>query len=177
KVIDEEDDSFLTMVNKYNKVKEVSGSTLDSLLMNLEPYNQVIIGLHKSNESPWKDYNFTDKELVWLYEISRKKNVIVDVFAKPYSLLKLQTISNIESIVVSYQNSKVSQEKSAQIIFGALEARGILPVTANEEISVGTGILTPSISRLSYGIPESVGLDSERLKKIDSLAKETIDKI
>lgn len=177
KLGDADGSDFLEMLKKYTQVNEISGSTLDSLLMNLDPYNLVVIGYHKSNSNPWKDHSFTDKELVWLYEIARRKNVILDVFAKPYSLLKIQTIQNIESIVVSYQNSIVSQEKSAQIIFGALEAKGILPVTANAEIPVNAGVLTPSISRLSYGIPESVGLDSEILNKIDSVAKLTIDKI
>src|SRR5690606_27140608 len=177
KLGDDNGSDFLKMLKKYTRVNEISGSTLDTLLMNLEPYNLVIVGFHKSNANPWKDHSFTDKELVWLYELARKKNIILDVFAKPYSLLNIQTIKNIETIVVSYQNSKVAQEKSAQVIFGALEAKGILPVTANTEIPVNTGILTPAISRLSYGIPESVGLDSELLNKIDSVAKLTIDKI
>ena len=174
---DDDGDHFLSMLKNYTKVNEVSGSTLDTLLMRLEPYNLVIIGHHKSNANPWKDYSFTDKELVWLYEIARTKNVILDVFTKPYSLLDLKTIKNFETIIVSYQNSKVSQEKSAQIIFGALDAKGTLPVTANVELPVNTGIATKSISRLSYGIPESVGVNSERLNKIDSMAQLTIDKI
>ncbi len=174
---DDEHSHFLSMLKNYAKVKEVSGSTLDTLLMRLEPYNLVIIGHHKSNANPWKNHSFSDQELVWLYEIARKKNVILDVFTKPYSLLDLKTIKNFESIVISYQNSKVSQEKSAQIIFGALEAKGTLPVMANVELPVNTGITTSAISRLSYGLPESVGVNSERLNKIDSMAELTIDKI
>lgn len=177
KLGDDNGSDFLKMLKKYTRVNEISGSTLDTLLMNLEPYNLVIVGFHKSNANPWKDHSFTDKELVWLYELARKKNIILDVFAKPYSLLNIQTVTNIETIVVSYQNSKVAQEKSAQVIFGALEGKGVLPVTANSEIPVNTSINTPAISRLSYGIPESVGLDSELLNKIDSVAKLTIDKI
>ncbi|UOB18204.1 glycoside hydrolase family 3 N-terminal domain-containing protein [Abyssalbus ytuae] len=174
---DDEGSDFLNMLKNYTKVNEVSGTTLDTLLMNLKSYNLVVIGFHKSNESPWKDYKFTDKEKVWLYEIARKKNVILDVFAKPYSLLDLQTITNIESIVVSYQNSKVFQEKSAQVIFGGLSAKGKLPVTAHKKIPINTGFDITSISRLSYGLPESVGVDSKKLAKIDSVAKLTIDKI
>ena len=174
---DDDGSNFLTMLKNYAEVDEVSGSTLDTLLMKLAPYNLVIIGHHKSNASPWKDYSFTDQELVWLYEIARNKNVILDVFASAYCLLDLQTIQNFETIIVSYQNSKVSQEKSAQIIFGAIDAKGALPVTANSELPVNTGLITKSISRLSYGLPESVGLNSELLNKIDSVARLTIDKI
>ena len=43
----------------------------------------------------------------------------LNVFAKPYALLGLKTTENIESILVSYQNSAVAQQKAAQLIFGA----------------------------------------------------------
>src|SRR5690606_353579 len=83
KLGDDNGGDFLKMLKKYTRVNEISGSTLDTLLTNLEPYNLVIVGYHKSNANPWKDHNFTDKELVWLYELARKKNIILDVFAKP----------------------------------------------------------------------------------------------
>ena len=55
---------------------------LDDLLTQLQPYNTVIIGFHRSNDSPWKSYEFTDQELVWLYEIARTHTVILDLFVK-----------------------------------------------------------------------------------------------
>ena len=97
--------------------------------------------------------------------------MILDVFARPYALLDLKTSTNFESILMSYQNSKVSQELSAQLIFGAREANGRLPVSLGEDFPVGTGIKTSTIRRLQYGTPESVGMSSFKLKKIDSLAK------
>jgi beta-N-acetylhexosaminidase len=72
---------------------------------------------------------------------------------------------------LSYQNSKLSQEISAQMIFGALEAKGKLPVSIKNSYSVGHGLLSTSLKRLGYSIPEDVGLDSEKLKRIDSIAK------
>ena len=43
---------------------------------------------------------------------------------RPYALSDLRTIANIESVVVSYQNSDIAQQKSAQLIFGAIPAKG-----------------------------------------------------
>ena len=71
--------------------------------------------------------SFTDKELVWLYEIARTNNVILAVFAKPYALNDFKTFENFESILMAYQNSPIAQKKAAQIIFGALPAKGNLP--------------------------------------------------
>ncbi|MEX1382264.1 serine hydrolase domain-containing protein, partial [Lutibacter sp.] len=105
---------------------------------------------------------------------ARTNTVILDVFASPYSLLQLKTFENINGILLSYQNSKLSQEISAQMIFGALETRGRLPVAIKNVFSEGHGLMSTSLKRLSYSIPEDVGVDSEKLKKIDSIAKVVI---
>ena len=161
---------FITALNKYTKVEQVSAKNLDELSSALSRYNTVIVGFHKSNASPWKSYKFTDKELVWLYEIARTNNVILTVFAKPYALNDFKTFENFESILMAYQNSPIAQQKAAQIIFGALPAKGNLPVSCGPNFKAGDGVKTASLNRLTYGLPESVGIDAQRLHKIDSVA-------
>ncbi|MDA9125721.1 serine hydrolase [Flavobacteriaceae bacterium] len=161
---------FISSLNKYTKVDVVNSKNLDALITSLKNYNTVIIGFHKSNANPWKSYQFTDKELVWLYEIARSNNVILTLFAKPYALNAFKTFVNFESILMAYQNSPIAQQKAAQIIFGALPAKGTLPVSCGINFKVGDGLQTTSLNRLSYGLPESVGLDASRLQKMDSLA-------
>lgn len=167
---DDQGSSFLDELKKYTKVHEIKADKLDEMITSLQQYNTVIIGLHKSNASPWKPYNFTDEELVWLYEIARTSTVILDVFARPYALSDLRSIENIEGIVMSYQNSEISQRKSAQLIFGAIPAKGKLPVSAGENYKLGDGIILNAMQSLSYGLPERVGMSSQKLKKLDSMA-------
>ncbi len=167
---DDNGEDFLAQLQKYGKVDWIKATSLDDYVTKLKDYNYVIAGFHKSNETPWKDYKFSDKELVWLYEIARTNTVILDIFARPYALLDLKSTANFEGIIVSYQNSKVSQQLSAQLIFGAREAKGILPVTISKEIPLNTCFQTKSLRRLQYGTPESVGMNSYKLQKIDSLA-------
>ncbi|MFI2743736.1 glycoside hydrolase family 3 N-terminal domain-containing protein [Zhouia sp. PK063] len=173
---DDNHEAFIKALQKYTQVDEipVKDSTVYAVNTALQPYNTVIVGLHRSNESPWKPYEFTDNEKKWLQEIAQNHKVILDVFVKPYALLDIPDFSNIETVIVSYQNSDIAQEKSAEIIFGAIGAKGKLPVTANAIFPTGTGINTPAISRLQYGLPESVGMSSEKLKKVDSLARVAI---
>ena len=166
---DDSGDYFLNELNKYGKVTWVKANSLDEYVEKLKAYNYVIVGFHKSNDNPWKKYEFTDKELVWLYEIARTNTVILDVFARPYAMLDIKTVANFEGIVMSYQNSKISQELSAQLIFGALEAKGKLPVSLGPDFPVNTSLNTKTLRRLQYGTPESVGMNSYKLKKIDSL--------
>ncbi len=170
KMGDDDGSSFLDELKKYTKVHEINADKLDEMITSLQQYNTVIIGFHKSNATPWKPYNFTDDELVWLYEIARTNTVILDVFARPYALSDLRSIENIEGIVMSYQNSEIAQRKSAQLIFGAIPAKGNLPVSAGENFKLGDGIIINGIQSLSYGLPERVGMSSQKLKKLDSMA-------
>jgi beta-glucosidase-like glycosyl hydrolase/CubicO group peptidase (beta-lactamase class C family) len=162
---------FLQQLRKYAKVDWVKAEGLDDYVQKLKNYTHVIMGFHKSNDGPWKDYKFTEKELVWIYEIARTNKVILDIFARPYALLDLKTSTNFEGIVVSYQNSEVAQSLSAQLIFGARQAKGRTPVSLGEDFPVHTGINIPSIRRLQYGTPESVGMSTIKLNRIDSLAQ------
>jgi len=126
--------------------------------------------LHTSNASPWKAYQFSEKELVWLYEIARTNRIVLTIFAKPYALNYFKSFTNFESIVMAYQNSPIAQQTAAQVIFGGLSAKGKLPVSTGSVFRAGHGISTQAIDRLSYGLPESVGMDSAGLHKIDSVA-------
>lgn len=177
KMGDADGSDFLKELKKYAKIHEVTANKLDDLLIKLRSYNTVIVGFHKSNDSPWEDYKFSDQELVWLYEIARNNNLILDVFAKPYTLLDLSPSENFEAVIASYQNSKVSQEKSAQLIFGAIGGKGKLPVSCGPEFKVGTSFLTNPLQNLSYGLPESVGMSSYKLRKVDSVAQMAVDEL
>ena len=165
---------FINSLHKYTKVDVVNSKNLDGLIASLKNYNTVIVGFHKSNANPWKSYQFTDKELVWLYEISRTNNVILTVFAKPYALDDFKTFENFESILMAYQNSPIAQQKAAQIIFGGLSAKGVLPVSCGVKFKAGDGLQTTALNRLTYGLAESIGMDSSHLQKIDSIANHAI---
>jgi beta-N-acetylhexosaminidase len=167
---DDTGEPFLTNLNKYAAVDWIQAESLEEYLQKLDPYDYVVIGFHKSNENPWKDYKLSEDELSWMSEIAKNHKVILDLFARPYALLDLKDSSNFEAVIVSYQNSEIAQSISAQIIFGARSAKGILPVSVGTAYPAGTSIETTHLKRLQYGTPESVGMDSEALKQIDTLA-------
>ncbi|PTX43057.1 beta-glucosidase-like glycosyl hydrolase [Christiangramia gaetbulicola] len=167
---------FLEQMKKYAKVDWVKAESLSGLLEKLEAYNYVVVGFHKPDTSPWASYKFSDKELVWLHEIARKNKTVLSLFARPYAMLDIKSFANLEGIIVGYQNSPVAQRKVVQVLFGAVDAKGKLPVSIKDEFPVGTGFNTSNINRLSYGSPETVGMNSSNLKKIDSIINYAIDK-
>ena len=160
---------FFNHLNKYAQVDWIKANSIIEYKEKLKEYDLTIIGFHKSNANPWKEYKFSDHELTKLYEISRTNKVILDVFTRPYAINDIQSFSNINGILLSYQNSKISQELSAQLIFGSITAKGSLPVSIGNQFPVNTTNFTRLQKRLQYGTPESVGVNSTKLKNIDSL--------
>ena len=170
---------FITELNKYAKVTQVNGKDIATLKNKLKAFNLVIIGHHKSNDSPWKPYKFSKKELSWLEEIAKERtsNLILSVFAKPYALLDVDSFKNIDGVIVAYQNSAIAQQKTAQLIFGAIDAKGVLPVSAHADFPVKTNEQISSLKRLGYSIPERVGFNSKKLAEVDKLVQDGLDSL
>lgn len=99
------------------------------------------------------------------------------LFARPYALLDVLNFDTVDGVVVGYQNSKIAQEKVAEVIFGAIGASGKLPVSAHSVFPVGTGIDIKPIQRLGYSIPERVGMSSEMLAQVDTLVHHGLDSL
>ncbi|MDG1760439.1 MAG: glycoside hydrolase family 3 N-terminal domain-containing protein [Flavobacteriaceae bacterium] len=172
----ENGDAFYDQMLHYANVARFSAKTA-SLLSQLKPFRTVIVGLHHSDESPWKPYQFSSQELSLLKKIAKKHTTILTIFAKPYALKKVRNIKSVSSILIGYQNNEVAQKKAAQIIFGALQAKGKLPVSIHSEIPVNTIVYNNKINRLSYGHPGQVGMSQQRLQRVDSLASLAVDSL
>jgi len=176
---DADNTAFLRSLKKYAQVTQINGKDIATLKQKLADFNLVIIGLHKSNESPWKDYKFTKNELFWLQEIARDRssNTLLTIFAKPYALLDVASFKYIDGVVMAYQNSKIAQKKAAEVLFGAIPARGKSPVTAHPEFPVNSGIVLQSLRRLGYSVPERVGMSSRKLELVDKLVQDGLDSL
>jgi beta-glucosidase-like glycosyl hydrolase/CubicO group peptidase (beta-lactamase class C family) len=165
--------SFISTLRKYAEVTEISDGNLDNLQLKLKEFTTVIIGYHKSNVA-FKNYEFTSEELSRLAFLSKNNNVILDVFASPYSLLPITNFENLEGLVVSYQNSDISQEVSAELVFGAIGSKGKLPVTITTDFVSNFGLSTEKLNVLGFTAPENVGMNSAVLSKIDGIAQKAI---
>ena len=172
KMGDSNSDEFFKMLNHYTKVDLIDSNS--DFLQLIEGYDHVIVGLHKSDETPFESYKFTSTEKSNLELISKSSKVILTVFSKPYALMDID-LTNISSIIVPYQNNAVTQQKTAQLIFGAIGSKGVLPVSINESFPAGTSIKTKPLKRLSYSHPNNQGFDIKKLNKIDSIVRFAID--
>ncbi len=175
KIGEDHNSAFVNTLKKYTEVTEVSDANADSLMVKLTDFETVIIGYHKSDKSWWKSYEFTEAELRLITNIAAQKKVVLDCFTKPYSLSKISNFDAIEGVVVSYQNTEIAQEVSAELIFGAIESKGKLSVSINDEYKAGHGLTTEKLNRLGFSTPENMGMSSEKLNQIEQLANKAIE--
>jgi len=174
KIGDATNSRFLSTLKKYTEVTEISDTNLDSLQLKLNKFTKVIIGYHIS-DSPWKNFDFSKSELQKLAFISRNNKVILDVFASPYSLIPVESFNDIEGVVLSYQNSPIAQEVSAELIFGAIAAKGKMPVTVTSDFIANFGLSTGKLNVLGFTSPENVGMNPLILNKIEAVAQKAIN--
>jgi CubicO group peptidase (beta-lactamase class C family) len=166
--------TFVGRLRDYAKVDVIDSKDAGQLGQKLKGYNLVIFGFHTSLGA-YADYKISDEDLAALSAVARTHDVILDVFASPYSLLKIKDFENIEGVIVSYQNTQLAQDVSAQMIFGAIDFKGMLPVNINDHFRAGYGLYQEAIGRLGYSVPEAVGMDRFKLGRIDSIAQEVMD--
>lgn len=157
-----------TRIDNYNWVR--SDSLQDSLLISrLKKYDLVIVGLDERSPFPTRNFGLSPEMVKFFHKLMMNGNNLVAVLGNPYSLNELTDIKNANGLLVTYRDGKLAQQFAAQVIFGAIGAKGKLSVQLNQ-FPLGAGISTPAIGRLAYTIPEAEGVNSVYLdQKIDSI--------
>lgn len=174
----EEGSTFVNTLKQYAKVDHYSYTQgREELIMSaLAEYDLVIMGVYTSNASPWKSYRIDDKVKRFIRRVDLQNKMVLNLFANPYALNDFPEAERADALMISYQNHPDAESASAQIIFGALGAKGRLPVSSGREFEEGFGLHTEAIGRMGYVLPEQIGVDRERLKKVDSIMESAIEK-
>ncbi|MDD4425174.1 MAG: glycoside hydrolase family 3 N-terminal domain-containing protein, partial [Mariniphaga sp.] len=174
---------FQKMLGKYTQVdhfflpKDATERQVAALRSKLDNYNLVIAGIQGINIYPANKYGTTERLRGALADFIRDNRVIAVFFGNAYALKHFENIHHAKGLILAYQNHPLTQEIAAQLVFGAYDAGGILPVTLDNRFRAGDGIILKKNSTLAYGLPEEVGISSWRLNRaIDSLAVLGIDK-
>ena len=133
-----EEAPFQTFVENLN-----FGTTINLIskeeISQIPENSTVIVGFHKDNSTAYKPYKISQNSKDILTELSKKQNVILDVFGSPYALKDID-IASISTILVRYENNDLSMKASAKALLGKTKISGKLPVIVNENLKAGTGI-------------------------------------
>jgi len=161
-----------TVMDHYNLTAASADTAVQRVRESLKKYNLVLVGMHLNNIRPGVRYGIQPKTAALLKELTATGKAVVTIFGNPYALGKLEGLEDARALVMAYQLTNFTEELSAQLIFGAIPAKGKLPVTVNERYKLGDGMLMAPIARLKYTIPEEVGIDSRFLTaKVDSVVQ------
>ena len=127
--------NFVENLNLGTTVKLISKNEITQIPEN----STVIVGFHKDNSTAYKSYKISQESKDILAELSKKQNVILDVFGSPYALKDVD-ITKISTVLVSYENNDLSMKASAKAVLGKTKISGKLPVIVNENLKAGSGI-------------------------------------
>lgn len=154
--------------------KEPSKAEADRLLQNLKKFNLVVVSFHSTSFAARRNYGINDKSIELLQRIAAETPVVVSLFANPYALASFRRVPNVKAFVVAHQEGKLYEEAAAQVIFGALPAKGKLPVSVSPYFPVYSGEQTTGNLRIRFGSPDMTGLNPDAFERIDSIVEDAI---
>lgn len=167
---------FLEMLQRYARVDRVDADNLPSL--DLSAYAAVIFGHFGNTDTPWKNSKISAGDWQRIYQLSdRGIPTVLAHFGTPYTLFDLEMPKAPEGLLVGYQNREEAHRALAQVIFGALPSKGVLPVSIEVGGNPLSAVQTSDLPILSYSmVPEREGMSSERLMKVDAFIDEILSR-
>ncbi|RLD64445.1 MAG: hypothetical protein DRI95_10645 [Bacteroidetes bacterium] len=162
-----------TNIQHFTINKNADEQAFNLLLNKLSGYDVVVVGLHRSNRKP-PYFGLSSSSINFVHKLATHTKVVLDIFASPYVLSRFKS-STFEAIVLSYEDTKIAQDLSAQLLFGGISAKGKLPVSAGSEYPARTGIIDEKI-RLKYAPPIELDINELKLEKVDSVILSAINK-
>ncbi len=165
-----------------------SNAKLESIRQNLPKskfYNLVVLAISEQNNgtkaqegqgisgesssAELEQRSLAEEEKLLMGGFAAGTKTIYMLFGGPLFLSHWTSTGGAKAFVVSDKSDYDRVDLSVQLIFGAINSDGKLPFDLNN-YRKGDGISLPSIDRLSYVIPEELGMDSVKLShQMDSL--------
>jgi beta-glucosidase-like glycosyl hydrolase/CubicO group peptidase (beta-lactamase class C family) len=132
----------------------------------------IIFSVHKSDASPWKSYKLSAKEKELIAKLKEFNNAHFVLFANPYAIYDVN-FDGFKSVSLAYQNNYEALFNAPKLLFGALPAKGKLPVGL-KHFPVNTGFTTKSLNVLEKVSPFYFGLNDSSFHKVDSIIRNAI---
>lgn len=160
-------------VEHYNTDLQISSNRANSLKRALAAKDIVVLSLHGYNKTPKNNYGLGHQAQLLIKELAQKTKVVLVLFGSPYILKHFDDIPNV---LVAYENDALAQESAAQSLFGVTGFNGRLPIQASAKSPLGAGLSSAPNGTLGFIPAEAVGMSSDSLARIHTIAKELIKK-
>lgn len=137
-----------------------------------DKYDLVVIGMHNFSRRPANQFGISNAAYRLINQVQAQMPAITFVFGNPYAIKNIAASS--ANLAVCYEDDSLTQQAAADVLQGKIIPKGKLPVTVSDELRFGTGITDKSY--FPEVIPETAGLHSNILNRIDSIANDAIEK-
>ena len=163
-----------SLTNQFNVSRFFSDEKKEQMLDYFSKKKIVVVSLHGLRTKSSENFGVTENMRDFINALAQKTKVVLVVFGNPYAL---QYFDGVNNIVECYNDDKETQELTVQGLFGFLEFKGKLPITASQKTKGGIGFLTKKMDVLEDNLetPDAVGFDIQALNKIDNIAQELMD--
>ena len=138
---------------------------LRSGLDKLKSNGHIIIAVHNTDFRPQMDFGINKEDIKIISEFAVENKVSFVYFGNPLAIPYIEGRDNFASFILGYNNTDYNNMAAAQIIFGANEASGKLPLTAGA-LPEGYGLSSEGALRLNYGLPEDFNISGERIESV-----------
>ena len=146
---------FGILANRYGKVdtiilnNDASLAALRDARNKLRNHDLVIMGFNETDQRPHKGYAINPEEVNFITDWAAEQPMIAVYLGSPYALTRMPGYKNFTAFVLGYINTPVNNFAAAQVVFGGIPAKGVLPV-ASASFKVGESVVIPERFREEY---------------------------
>lgn len=145
---------------------QASPSLLQAKLTQLNGNQWVLVGLHGNS-----DQGLSLDMRRFLRDLSKKTRIVVVNFGPAK---RIAALDSLPTLVQAHDNRHLTQDLAAQLLFGALEANGSLPLELSPAFCIGDGLPCQKVYRFKYTVPGELGIPSYKLWRVDSIIHDAI---
>ncbi|MBQ8034971.1 MAG: hypothetical protein IJ267_07575 [Bacteroidales bacterium] len=146
---------FGILANRYGTVdtlllgNNASLEELKNIRKKLEGHDLIIFGFNDTDQRPYKNYGIIPEEVKFITDWAAEQPMIAVYMGSPYAIAQIPEHKNFTACVVGYMPDQVNIFAAAQLIFGGIPAKGVLPVST-ASFKVGESVLIPERYREEY---------------------------
>ncbi len=122
------------------KIPFPNKKNLKNFKQQLDTFDVVVVNIRNTSISANKNFGINDDIVEVVTELSKRNNVIVNLFACPYALDFLKFKKKPAAILVLYQDNKLVENTAVSLLSGEIRPQGLLPV-GTKNFSEGSGIV------------------------------------
>lgn len=130
-------------------------------------HSKLIVTLDGINLDAARDSGFIQS----VNDLAMRTQVVLVNFGNP---LNFKHFNTKIAMLQSYERNETTESLAAQLLFGALQAKGKLPLVVSNHLPYYSGVDSTAIIRFKYTIPEEVGIAAYKLVGIDAIARTAI---